>query len=102
MIKKRELFSFLPLINNSVTIGLSFLLNLHAVCLSLYLNDYGGVTRLGYNLQTRWKMRTRFCTSSSVCTIDFNFVRYVGVTFAFMKLSWWSRDLSTIYRPDRK
>ena len=24
-------------------------------------------------------MSTRFCVSSSICTIDFNFVRYVGV-----------------------
>ena len=38
------------------------------------------VTWLEYNLQTRWKMRTRFCISSSACSIDFNFVTYVGVT----------------------
>ena len=50
-------------------------------------------------------MRTRFCISSSICTVDFSFVRYDGVDdkrFTSMTSSWWSRGLGTIYIQDRK
>ena len=47
-------------------------------------------------------MRTHFCISSSICTVDFNFVRYVGVIFEFIMSSLWSCGLITIYWPKRK
>ena len=69
----------------------------------IWIDDFIMVTTWPrYNLQTRYKMRTRFCISSSTSSIDFKLWQMCwgdkGITS--ITSSWLSRDLCAVPRPD--